>query len=145
MKKHIINILMLLLSATAVLSCSAGLAFDQVNPSQDSEMYFSLSISGSVTDIESGLPLEDMHITIYANQGEDNIYEKTAYTDNKGKFTIAWDGYRKPTSITAVAEDSKNVYSPGRHEMLISWDKNYNYIDGVFYIHDCNFYLQKKQ
>ncbi len=149
MKKHIRYIFALLLSSTAVLSCANDLIPNEEDPifdaggTSDSSMYFSLSISGSATDEEAGTALEDVQITVEAYQFDKNVYTKTAYTDNKGRFNIAWDGYRKPTSIKATAEDRNGTYKPCDHEIRISWDSSYNMKDGVLYINDCDFYMQK--
>ncbi len=145
MKKHILNILVLLLSSTAVLSCANELAFEEGPSGQESSMFFTLTISGTVSDTETGTPLEDIKINIEAFRNMTTVYNKTAYSDNNGRFVITFDGYRKPSSINATAEDQKGIYQPGNHEILIQWDSLYNIEDGIFYINDCDFYLQKNK
>ncbi len=135
---------MLLLFSTAVLSCKA---FDaEMNPTDGPDMEFALSISGTVTDMENPeIKPEEIKITIDAMQRDVVIYTKTAYTDNKGKFTLSLDGFRKPSSIVATADDLKGVYKSSTHEMQISWDADYNIKNGVYYINECNFHLEKAE
>jgi hypothetical protein len=63
MKRHILNILILLLASTAVLSCSAGI-LNETDALQSQTGSFKLVISGSVSDMESAAPLEDIRIVI---------------------------------------------------------------------------------
>ncbi len=146
MKKHIIYILMLLLFSTAVLSCTAFDAEMSPTDPEGPDMEFALSISGTVSDIENPeIKPEDIRITINAMQRDVIVYTKTAYTDNKGKFMLSLDGFRKPSSIVATAKDMKGVYKSSTHEMLISWDAYYNIKNGVFYLNECNFHLEKAE
>lgn len=148
MKRHILNILILLLASTAVLSCSAGMVNELETPKEATGRY-KLVISGSVSDMESALPLEDIRIVMRSVEKTDDAnpkeYSYTAYTDNKGTFTINIGGFNNPVSVELEAEDPNGMYNPARHDIpLITWDSDYNMAGGTFFINDCNFYLEKK-
>lgn len=148
MKRHILNILILLLASTAVLSCS-----DLVNEIEDVHVQatsYSLKISGSVSDIESSIPLEDIRISISATEKMVNGKEVetflTVYTDDKGIFTTSISGFTYPISVILEADDPYGIYMSARHEIpMINWDSHYNMDKGTFYVNDCNFYLEKKK
>lgn len=147
MRRHILNILILLLASTAVLSCSAGMVNEL--ESIKGQTGYKLVISGSVSDMESSEPLEDIRIVMRSVERTDEANPKefshTAYTDNKGTFTINIGGFSSPISVVLEAEDPNDMYKPARHEIpLITWDSDYNMDRGTFFINDCNFYLEKK-
>ncbi len=144
MKRVIINIISLLLLTTAVLSCSAGLAFDVDDPGMAAPKMFPIEITGEVRDIDTGEALEDIRITVHANEEGETFMTKTTYTGNDGKFsiTLAFDNYA--TTLVAIADDQKGVYESSIHEMLVSWNAVYNIDKGVFIIKGCDFMLKKQ-
>ncbi len=139
--RNIIHTFILLLSATAVLSCSA--AFD-IESSYDAG--YPLEISGTVTDADTGAPLEEIRINVQAIHQETVLHTKTVYTGDNGKFTVflAFDNFEDPTIFVATAGDKDGKYRTGRHEMIISRNAVYNIDKGVFYI-SCDFHLQKAE
>lgn len=148
MKRHILNILILLLASTAVLSCSAGI-LNETDAPQSQTGSFKLVISGSVSDMESAAPLEDIRIVMRSVEkiGGINLEEQTytAYSDSKGTFTINMGGFDNPVSVELEANDTDGIYKPAKHEIpLITWDSSYNMNGDTFFINDCNFYLEKQ-
>ena len=148
MKRHILNILILLLASTAVLSCSAGI-LNETDAPQSQTGSFKLVISGSVSDMESAAPLEDIRIVMRSVEkiGGINLEEQThtAYSDSKGTFTINMGGFHNPVSVELETNDPKGIYKHAKHEIpLITWDSSYNMSGNTFFINDCNFYLEKQ-
>lgn len=148
MKRHILNILILLLASTAVLSCSAGI-LNETDAPQSQTGSFKLVISGSVSDMESAAPLEDIRIVMRTVEKIDgiNLEEQTytAYSDSKGTFTINMGGFNNPVSVELETNDPKGIYKHAKHEIpLITWDSSYNMSGNTFFINDCNFYLEKQ-
>lgn len=151
MKKHLINIVILLLSATAVLSCSASDA-EPSSPdiAPDTDGTWGLVISGTASDKNEAFPLEGMKITLHTaaitEDAEDELFTKTVYTGNRGGFTLEAKGFTTPISCIIMAEDPDGVYASYTHEIpLITWDSSYNMMAGVYYINDCDFYLEKAE
>ena len=144
MNKLILNTFILLLTTTAVLSCSAGPFFENANVETDLE----LSVSGTASDISTGTPLEDIKVTIHvAEHGQNqnmNLVSKTAYTDNNGKFTISAEGFTNETTCLITAEDPDGMYADASQEIKIQWS-SVNMEGNVFYVNDCDFYLEKKK
>lgn len=148
MKRHILNILILLLASTAVLSCSIGMVNEIENVHGQTYSY-KLVISGSVSDMESAEPLEDIRIVMRAVEKTDGTspeeHTYTAYSDSKGTFTINIGGFDNPVSVELEANDPDGIYKPAKHEIpLITWDSSYNMNGDTFFINDCNFYLEKQ-
>ncbi len=145
------HIILLLLLATAVLSCSVGLSFEMdMNPPENHGNPFSLTVSGTASDVSTSLPLEEIKITLHAaepvSENDEYIYKTSAYTNNKGKFSIKMDGFTHPTSFYITAEDPNGIYDSAKHEIpLVSWDSNYNMSDNVFFINGCDFFLKKSE
>lgn len=146
MNKLILNTLILLLASTAVLSCS-HVYMDAEMPA-DADALLELSVSGTASDISTGQPLEEIKITIHAAEqpdgSETNLISKTAYTDNSGKFTISADGFRNQTTCMIIAEDPDGIYEDAIQEIKISWSST-SMLGNVFYVNDCDFYLEKKK
>lgn len=141
------HILILLLSSTAVLSCSMEQVHLGESLAQEGNA-FVLVISGSASDLESSLPIEEIRIVLKATEkamdGTGTVYEKSAYTDNKGMFTMQADGFCNPISVTLTAEDPNGRYESATHEIpMITWESSYNMTGNTFYINDCSFYLEK--
>lgn len=151
MKKHLINIVILLLSATAVLSCSvinAEPGSPDIVP--DADGTWGLVISGTASDKNEAFPLEEMKITLHtaaiSEDAEEVLFTKTVYTDNRGGFTLEARGFTTPISCIIKAEDPNGIYASHTHEIpLITWDSSYNMMAGVYYINDCDFYLEKAE
>ncbi len=158
--KHIINIvILLLLSATAVLSCDARLmelpptADDDggyYQPEPDGTASYSLVISGMAIDVRDSRCLEEIKITVTALEqtGEDSTKEHTVitYTDNSGLYSMKMEGFENPVSCTVTAEDPNGLYGPGTHEIpSIEWDSDYNMQDHIFFVNNCDFYLSKTE
>ena len=147
MNKLILNTLILLLASTAVLSCSMGPMMDAEAP-MDENKPLMLSVSGTASDISTGQPLEEIKITIHAAEHPDgsiaNIVSKTTYTDRNGKFTISADGFTNQTTCLVTAEDPDGIYEGASQEIKISWSQT-NMLDNVFFVNDCDFYLERKK
>lgn len=140
------HILILLLSATAVLSCSEYLKADLDDPS-DKEGY-AVVISGTASDMDTSIPIEEIRITLKATEklgnGKKKSYEKSSYTDNNGVFTIEVEGFMNSISVDLKAEDPNGIYQSATHEIpMISWDSSYNMAGNRFFVNECSFYLEK--
>lgn len=114
------------------------------------ESSYSLIISGSASDIESSLPIEEIKITLTATEisekGKATEIEKTSYTGSDGLFTLKAEGFTNPVSIILTAEDPNGKYDAATHEIpLISWDSSYNMSGNSFYINDCDFHLKRSE
>ncbi len=146
MRYVIINIFMLLLSATAVLSCSVGMLNEpEMNPGP-MEQY--ITVTGSASDIETGEPIEEVKITLHAAEKftDDSSFltYKTTYTDNSGNFSINMGPFMSAASFTISAEDPNGVYENATHEIpLVTWDFDYNISEGTFFVNGCDFHLKK--
>lgn len=141
--------MIMLLASTALLSCSVP---DMINdPSMDiGGTGNTLVITGTVSDISDDTPLEDIKLTLHATEmtGTANATsgKATSYTDNKGMFSLRASGFTGEISCIVTAEDLKGTYKSGRNEIpLVRWDMGYNMKDGVFYINDCDFHLEKSK
>lgn len=153
MNRHILilNTMILLLVSTAVLSCSkAANDIEDIQCSTRPGEPYSLVISGSASDKDSSLPLEEIKITLTAVEkpakGRETSLEKTSYTGSNGLFTLKADGFRNPVSIVLTAEDPNGRYKTATHEIpLITWDSSYNMDGNSFFINECNFYLEKNE
>ncbi len=151
----VFNILLLLLSATAVLSCSDGLMQKEelppyTEPGMD-DFDYKIVVTGTASDFDTNppMPLEEIKIILKACEQRSENYtirtDKTAYTDNNGKFAVSMSGFKGPTSFTVNAEDPHGIYQGATHEIsTITWENNYNVTDGVFYVNGCDLYLKKK-
>ncbi len=144
--RDIIHTFMLLLFATAVLSCDAGILKEaSTTPTEDG---YSITVTGTASDIESKLPIEEIRITLKAMEqaadGKTRESEMSAYTDNSGKFAIVMSGFRSPTSFTIYAEDPQNIYQKATHEIpLVTWGYDYSYSGGTFFVNGCDFHLKR--
>ncbi len=145
MRNVLKNILVLLLSSTAVLSCSVGMVND---PALAPGMDLSITVTGTASDIDTNWPLEEIRIILHAEEaisnGTELLIDKTTYTDNNGRFSITMEGFRSPTSFTISADDPNGVYGGAQIKIpLVTWDFDYNISGGTFYVNDCNFHLKK--
>jgi hypothetical protein len=142
MRHIILNIVILLLASTAVLSCSTGMP-GTLDPDART-----LVISGVTTDSSTDEPLEDVKITLQATEVRKGVIKSkrtvTAYTDNRGSYNITAEGFRNTVTCSISAEDMKGNYQGGTQEINISWSgPSYEKETGTFYVNDCNFYLGK--
>ncbi len=144
MHRYFINTIMLLLLATAVLSCSPGMAFDMMEEADSIGRQFPVEISGHVTDIDTGEALEEIRITVHANKDGETFQTKTVYTGNDGKFSIVLQFDSYATTIVAIADDLNGKYAASKHEILVSWNEIYS-VEGVFRINGCDFHLKKNE
>ncbi len=147
MRNVIINIFMLLLSATAVLSCSVGIMNEPAMNPGAMEQY--ITVTGSASDIETGSPIEEIKITLHASEnfadGQSFLTYKSSYTDNNGKFSINMGPFTSATSFTLSAEDPNGIYERATHDIpLVTWDFDYNISEGTFFVNGCDFHLKKK-
>ena len=98
MLKNSLNILILLLASTAVLSCSD--VDSDIFERPDEELV--ISISGTASDLSTGEPIEEIKITVHAAEYGDkdnvNLVSKTTYTDNTGRFSISAEGFSYTTT-----------------------------------------------
>lgn len=139
---------MLLLPATAALSCSDSLTEDLLPPSD--QVRYEVVISGTASDMDTSLPIEEIRITLNATEklgnGKKKSYEKSSYTDNNGVFTMEVEGFTNPISVKLTAEDPNGIYQSATHEIpMISWESSYNMAGNRFYVNECSFYLEKKK
>ncbi len=146
MKRHpIINILMLLLSATAALSCATTME-DMAIPEEGMEL--SITVTGTTSDVETNRPIKGIKLTMYAleiDNYESLFTSETVYTDDSGKFIIKMTGFRNPASFRIKAEDPEGKYEAGLLEIpLVTWDSSYSFSNGTFYINECDFHMKKK-
>ena len=144
MLKNVFNIFILLLVTTAVLSCSEGL----LSESQPSEEELEIVISGAVSDILTGEPLEDIKICLHAAEFGDNenvnLVSKTSYTDNSGKYTVSAIGFTYITTCLITAEDPNGKYADSSQEVMVTWTAP-NMQGNTFYVNDINFYLERNE
>ncbi len=153
MKKHIAEkIFILLLSATAVLSCSAAFENEIAPPDSNYDgTGFSLTASGTVSDIDDNKPLGNIKVTIVASEKTfpyETVTSKNTYTDTEGKYAIRIGVFTEPTSFSITAEDPDRVYYLPTSPYAIpriSWDSDYTMENNVFYVNQCNLFLKKLQ
>jgi len=110
---------------------------------------YNLLISGSASDKETSIPIEEIKITLTATEktpdGRTTHHEKSAYTDNDGVFTLKINGFKGHVTAVLTADDPNGKYKSATHEIpLITWDSSYNMSGNDFFINDCSFYLEKK-
>ena len=135
---------MLLSVSTAALSCSvdsgSGIHADQYEHS------LTMVISGTASDRDSGSPLTDIKICLYASEMVTGKKDTTTvYTDERGYFIIKAEGFSRPVTCTIIAEDKTGEYEAGRQDLNISWNgTSFDEYTGYFYVNDCDFYLGKR-
>lgn len=153
MKKHLLlNIAALLSVMTAVLSCSME-SFDASNGDHASApvpMLNKLVINGTAMDKDTGAPLQEIQITMTATEifdsQEGRIVTKSTYTNNKGQYMIAADGFSRPITCMVKAEDPNGTYKPATpQEVVVSWKGSaYDESASTFFVNGCDFYMEKK-
>lgn len=150
MRKKILNIFMILLAAAVCSSCSVdmfdGLALDM----SSGERLRSITITGAVTDAQSGKPLED--ITIYFKAYPQDtpdarpIISTEVHTTSNGTYTIQ-ESEPIDESLLCVltTQDANGVYESKTNQVIVSWSGlSYDKTSGQFIVNDCSFQLNKK-
>jgi len=145
MKKAIAYILSAVITILLATSCSAGL--DPVGDLEDTG--YTIVVSGSVADIATAEPLENVKITFYAAEVADfesgTLIVKTVYTDNRGRFNFKESGFEKMISCRITAEDHEGTYTPSTQKLFVSWTgPSFDNRTGTFFVNDLNFHLEKK-
>ena len=132
-----ISILWLLLIA-AFCSCSS---YDMAVPDE-----VSLVISGTVSEITSEKPIENVEIIFEAyvgNEMKDPIINSNSYTDDNGTFSIKTDGYNTP-SIRCLIKTCHEEYISVQKEMIINLTEiSYDEESATCFINDCHIHLEK--
>lgn len=146
MKLLFVNMIMLLSILVAALSCSIGP--DAEPGPAEYEGTYTVVVSGTASDKETTLPLEGIKITLHAAEpiidGQGEVRTTTAYTDNRGRFMLTAEGFTREISCTITSDDLTGRYGYGRQDINISWSgPSYDKHTGVFYVNDCDFYLEK--
>lgn len=132
----------LLSVTTAVLSCSMEM-YDAEVPYSERTML----VTGSVSDLD-GKALEDITITLKAYPQDDAaaspIVSESAYTSNKGTYSIHAKGSEMPLLCIVTAEDMNGTYESQTQQVLISWKgMAFDETSNMFVVNDCNFQLSK--
>ena len=133
----------LLSVATAVLSCSM-----EMHDGEIPYMERTILVTGSVSDM-SGNALEDITITLKAYPQDDAaaapVTSETAYTSNKGTYSIHAKGAQTPLLCIITAEDMGGVYESQTQQVIVSWKGlAFDEISNRFVVNNCNFQLIKK-
>ena len=147
-KRLLLNIATLLSVLTVVSSCSVGDVY--IDDDISGEPSNTLIITGTVSDLSNGEPLEDIQITLTATELYDSqdgrIVTKSTYTNNKGQYALAADGFSRPVTCTLNASDKKGIYKDSApQEVMVSWKGTaYDSANSIFNANGCDFYLEKK-
>ncbi|MBR5273818.1 MAG: hypothetical protein IKU33_01080 [Bacteroidales bacterium] len=115
---------------------------------QPSEEELEIVISGAVSDILTGEPLEEIKISLHAAEFGDNenvnLVSKTTYTDNSGRYTVSAVGFTYITTCLVTAEDPNGKYADSSQEIMVTWTAP-NMQGNTFYVNDINFYLERDE
>ena len=141
MRHKIIIASMIVLTA---LSCQKAFVAED-DPSAGNT--YSLQVSGTVTDIETALPLESIRLTFDAHTFPEKEhlaeYSKVVYTDSNGAYKLTVNRLQSSITYTITVEDLDDIYM--HHLGEISVDMNGpSFIDGTFYVNDFNIWLKEK-
>lgn len=150
MKSKILNIFITLLAMAAISSCSKEMPgkADHVNTNGDGLR--SITITGAVTDAQSGKPLEDItiHFKAYPQDTPDAspLIIDEVHTTSNGTYTVHASGLLyEPLLCVLTAQDVKDVYESKTNQVIISWSgMSYDKESGQFVVNDCTFQLNKK-
>lgn len=144
MKRTLIHIFTLLLTAAIAASCSVGMDLEVGKPGLDRQR--SILISGQVMDA-SGNVLEDITIDFNAysqnDAGGSTVSSETVHTDSKGRFSITAEGAQEALLCTVTAQDKDGRYESQTKQIIVTWDGT-SFQDNLFVVNDCNFHLNKK-
>lgn len=149
MKRTILNIMLMLLAATAVLSCSKGdfdVALDSASPSSER----SILITGSATDSQTGTGIENIMISFKAYQYEDSgdtpLISEDIYTNSNGIFTLHTDGTDQPLFCILTASDAEGIYETQTKQVIVTWSgTSFDRHNNMFVVNDCTFIMTKAQ
>ena len=136
------TILTLLLAFTALSCQKAFMAEDNMAADKPYTLY----ISGTVSDIDTSLPLEGIRLTFDAHISSGNpISElsKTVYSDSKGAYQLSIEGLHTPVKYSITAEDPDSRYNSHCGEISVK-PEGPSFIDNSFYINDFNIWLKNK-
>lgn len=146
MKRTILHILLMLLAATAVSSCSKGdfeVALDGA-PSNDR----SIVITGSATDSQSGEAIENISISFMAYPYDDEsagpLFSEEVYTNSEGIFTIHAQGSHQKLLCIIIAQDKEGIYESQTKQVIVTWEgTSFDRYNNIFVVNDCAFNLKK--
>ncbi len=144
MKRTLIHIFILLLTAAIAASCSVGMDLEVGKPGLDGQR--NILISGQVMDA-SGNVLEDITIDFNAyiqnDAGGSTVSSETVHTDSKGRFSITAAGAQEALLCTVTAQDKEGRYESQTKQIIVTWNSP-SFQDNLFVVNDCNFHLNKK-
>lgn len=138
---------MMLLTATLMWSCD--MALDSNSP----EKGCTVIVSGSVSDINSSVPLKGIRIAFsaYSQAGSQStpILTQTVYSDSNGIYAIETDGITNAVRCRITAESPDPVelpYLSATQEVNINWSgSGYDAKQNAFFINNCDFKLSKTE
>lgn len=145
--KSLLYMMTLLLTSTAVLSCSMEMPDGIFMESDAGLKTNSVMINGIVAD-EDMNPLEgiSIHFTEYIiDNEEESLYNSTVtQTDDKGYYVIYMYGSPSPMHCHVKAEDSTGKYTTQETDIYITWDgPSYDKDTKLFVVNDHNFIMHK--
>ena len=145
MKKDFLNILTMLLTMAAFLSCSKEMPGGIHEDAMGNPAIRSVIITGAVTDAQSGQVLEDItiHFEAYSQNapGTSPLIIDEVHTTSKGTYTINVSGViNEPLLCILTAEDGTDAYEGKSNWRGTSFDRK----TGTFVVNDCSFQLNKK-
>lgn len=145
MQRSLLHIAILLLTSTAVLSCSK--AHDTETLESDSALEGNkVLISGIVSD-EDGNTLEGISIQLFEflNSNEEvPVNSIKTYTDKLGYFSLYADGDSQPMICHVIAFDPSGSYKSQTRIILVNWaGPTYDNDARMFVVNDCNFVMTK--
>lgn len=132
-----ISILWLLLIA-AFCSCSNN---DMMTPDE-----VSLMISGTVSDMTSDKPIENVEIIFEAYVGKNKkkpFISSNSFTDGKGIYSIKTDGYTSPNVRCMITTQHEEYISVQKELIINLTDISYDEQTSTCFINDCNIHLEK--
>ena len=136
------TILTLLLAFTALSCEKAFMAEDNMAADKPYTLY----ISGTVSDIDTSLPLEGIRLTFNAFISSDSPIpelSKTVYSDSKGAYQLTIEELKTSVKYTITADDPNSIYNSHSGEITVR-PGGPSFIDNSFYINDFNIWLKKK-
>lgn len=151
MKKRILNILMLLLSAAVLASCSMEMEPEHWGDMMGDKDIRSIIITGAVTDASTGQPLEDItiHFKAYPQDIPDAspIFTDEVHSTSSGTFTIHASGNIYESLLCVLtAQDAGNIYESKTNQVIVTWSgPSFDRNSGTFVVNDCTFQLKKAE
>jgi hypothetical protein len=151
MKKNILNIMMMLLTMAAFLSCSKEMPGGIHGDTMENLDIRSIIITGAVTDAHNGQVLEDItiHFEAYHQNATDAspLIIDQVHTTSLGTYTINVSGdFNEPVLCILRSHDTRNIYASKTNHVNISWGgTSYDRKTGTFVVNDCNFQLNRAE